>query len=95
MEFLVAIEIDLPADLDSAEFDRLRSAEEKRAAVLAADGLLRRIWRVPGRRANWGLWQASDATELHAALESLPMWPWMEITVHPLAEHGNDPAEVA
>lgn len=95
MEFLVAVEIDLPAGLDESEFDRLRSAEARRAAVLAADGFLKRIWRVPGRRANWGLWQALDATELHAALESLPMWPWMEITVHPLAEHGNDPMEVA
>lgn len=91
MEFLVSIEFDLPTDLESAELDRLQAAEARQAAVLAADGNLKRIWRVPGRRANWGLWQARDATELHTALTSLPMWPWMEITVHPLAAHGNDP----
>lgn len=93
MEFLVAVEIDLPVGLDPDELESLRSAEADRAAALVTEGLLKRIWRVPGRRANWGLWEASDATELHGALESLPMWPWMDITVHPLAGHGNDPGK--
>jgi len=29
---------------------------------------------------------------LRAILESLPLWPWMEISVTALAEHPNDPA---
>jgi muconolactone D-isomerase len=32
-----------------------------------------------------------DATVLHEALSSLPLYPWMDINVHPLAVHPNDP----
>jgi muconolactone D-isomerase len=49
-----------------------------------------RLWRIPGRTANWGLWRANDATELHDALISLPCGP-MDIEVMPLARHPNDP----
>jgi muconolactone D-isomerase len=45
------------------------------------------MWRVPGRRANVGLWEAADASELHELLSSLPVFPWMNIQVRPLAEH--------
>ena len=58
---------------------------------LAHAGQLRRLWRIPGRWANWSLYDVADATELHAALSSLPLYPWMDIEVHPLAEHPNDP----
>ena len=31
------------------------------------------------------------ASELHAALSSLPFYPWLEIQVTPLAVHPSDP----
>ena len=68
------------------------AAEAARARELAAAGTIVRLWRIPGERANWGLWSATDADELHAAVSSLPLWPWCEVTVHPLARHPNDPA---
>ena len=49
------------------------------------------LWRIPGRWANWSLYDVADATALHEALTSLPLYPWMDIEVHPLAEHPNDP----
>ncbi len=39
-----------------------------------------------------GLYRAADDAELQAILESLPLRPWMEISVTALAEHPNDPA---
>lgn len=92
MEFLVNIEIDWPADADEERRERLFAAELARGRQLAAAGTMKRLWRVPGRWANWGLWEAEDATALHEAISSLPLWPWMRVTVHPLAEHVNDPA---
>ena len=91
MEFLVHIEVRWPVDGSPDQFAGLNTAERARSAELAADGRVRRLWRVPGRRANWGIWEAADATELHAALTSLPLHPWMEIEVIPLAAHPNDP----
>ena len=91
MEFLVHIEVLWPAGGDAAELARLSAAERARAGELATEGRLKRLWRIPGRRANWGLWEAEDATVLHAAIGSLPLFPWLSVDVHPLAAHPSDP----
>lgn len=92
MDFLVFITNGYPLDGDPARKAALDGAERARAAELAAQRTLVRLWRRPGRRANVGLWRAPDATELHVALVSLPYFPWLEIDVWPLADHPNDPS---
>jgi muconolactone D-isomerase len=92
VEFLVELEVRWPPDGDPKEKARLIEAEGKRARELAAAGTIRRLWRIPGRWANYGLWEARDATELHAAISSLPFFPWLKAEVHPLAVHPSDPA---
>lgn len=92
VEFLVAIDIRLPDDLQAARRDELLEAEYERGAFLARAGILRAVWRLPGKLANRGIWAAADATALHEALVSLPLWPYMTVEVlalarHPLAEH--------
>lgn len=91
MEFLVHIVVEWPPGGDPDEFARLGSAERARAVELAAEGHIRRLWRIPGRLANWGIWEAADATELHALISSLPLFPWVSAEVHPLAAHPSDP----
>jgi muconolactone D-isomerase len=91
VEFLVNIEVGWPADGDPDELARLTAAERVRGAELAAAGTIRRMWRVPGRRANWGVWEAEDATALHAAIGSLPFYPYLDVEVIPLAAHPTDP----
>jgi muconolactone D-isomerase len=87
VEFLVAIEIRLPPELDPAGRTALLEAEMARGRELAEMDVLRAIWRVPGRLANRGIWSAVDATALHEALTSLPLWPYMHAKVTPLARH--------
>lgn len=91
MEFLVEIVVKFPVDGDPDLKARLIAGEAQRARELAAEGVIRRIWRVPGRWANVGLWEAQDATALHNALSSLPFYPWLDIVVRPMAAHPNDP----
>jgi muconolactone D-isomerase len=91
VEFLVHIEVLWPPDADPDEKARLIAAEGARARELIAEGRIRRLWRIPGRWANYGLWEAPDATVLHAALSSLPLSPWCDIEVEPLATHPSDP----
>ncbi|HEV2274207.1 MAG TPA: muconolactone Delta-isomerase family protein [Acidobacteriaceae bacterium] len=92
MEFLVQIEITgrLEGDADSQR--ELRERESQRARELAETGMLVRLWRIPGRWANWGIWNAKSTDELHAALTSLPLFPYATVTVHALASHPSDPA---
>jgi muconolactone D-isomerase len=87
MEFLVSIDVRTPHDLDPERLAALQTAETARARELMAAGTLKRIWRIPGRRSNVSLYEAPDATALHAALSSLPLWPYMEIDVRALAVH--------
>lgn len=91
-EFLVNIKIHWPHDLDETVVERLSIEERAMAARLAKAGHLSRMWRVPGRRENWGLWRAENVTELHEIISGLPVWPYMEVTVEPLAKHPVDPA---
>lgn len=91
MEFLVRIEVALPPETPAARRAELEAAERERGSELLAAGKLVRIWRLPGRRANLSLYRAADATELHEALTSLPLWPWMTISVEPLAVHPLEP----
>jgi muconolactone D-isomerase len=91
-EYLVHIDVNWPADGDRGERMRLIEAESARASELIAEGTIVRLWRDPGKWSNWGIWRASGHTELHAAISSLPFFPWLAVTVHPLAAHPSDPS---
>ncbi|GAA2631873.1 hypothetical protein GCM10009863_54580 [Streptomyces axinellae] len=56
-----------------------------RGRELMAEGVLRHFWRLPGKRADLGIWTVADALE--EALESLPVRPYADIDVTPLATH--------
>lgn len=87
MEFLVHIEVRTPVDMDADRLAELYDAEFARGREMVAQGVLRRIWRIPGRRANFSLYEAPDASALHAALSSLPLFPYLDVEVHPLSIH--------
>ena len=87
MEFLVRIDVNLPPEMNPEVREDLLAREAARGRELIRAGLLVRIWRVPGRQANVSLYRAEDATEVHAAITSLPLWPWMDVSVEALAIH--------
>jgi muconolactone D-isomerase len=87
MYFLVEAETRLPSTMTAAERADLDEREEQVGLQLAETGRLVHIWRVPGRQANVAIWSCDDADDLHRSLTSLPAWPWMDITVQPLATH--------
>jgi len=86
-EFLVEIEIELPHSTPDHERAALVAAEAARGRELRDAGSIVRMWRVPGRRANVGIWKAADASELHELIGSLPLFPWMNVQVRALADH--------
>lgn len=90
MLFLVEIDSRLPADMSDEVRLELLAAERAAGLEARAAGRLRHIWRVPGTRANIAVWDAEDADSLHALLVALPAWPWMHVSVRPLATHPLD-----
>jgi muconolactone D-isomerase len=86
-EYLVAIAISLPPEMSRDLRKEATDAELARGRELLERGAIRRIWRIPGRTANVGIWAAESATELHELLTSLPLSPWMTVEVTALATH--------
>jgi muconolactone D-isomerase len=87
VEFLVQIQVNFPADMAADELADVLAREEARGWQLKNAGTIVRIWRIPGRRANVGVWQAETAEALHEALISLPAFPWIDAHVTALATH--------
>lgn len=91
-EFVVEITTSLPDTMGQSEVDDLRAAEAVRAKELTATGNLVRLWRPIGEMRSIGLWAAQDEDDLRAnVLGTLPLRPWMTITVTAVQPHPNDP----
>jgi muconolactone delta-isomerase len=94
VEFIITI----PDDAPPAEVEQRLAGETTSVAELAAQGHVLRVWTpLPedGRQRALGLYWAASDQELEAILDSLPLRPWMQISVTALAEHPNDPARSA
>jgi muconolactone D-isomerase len=87
VEFLVQIQVRFPPEMSPEELADIVQRETVRGRELQEAGTIVRIWRVAGRRANAGIWRAETGDELHAAITSLPAFPWLEVDVTPLATH--------
>jgi muconolactone D-isomerase len=87
VEFLVRIHVRFPPEMAQDQLAEIMQRETVRGRELQEAGTIVRIWRVAGKRANVGIWKADTGDELHAALTSLPAFPWLELDVTPLATH--------
>ncbi len=86
-EYLVQIRIDLPPATTPERTAELLDAERARGLALISEGSIGRIWRIPGRQSNVGIWRAESASQLHDKITSLPLFPWMAVDVTALATH--------
>ncbi|WDO06022.1 muconolactone Delta-isomerase family protein [Streptomyces murinus] len=94
-EFLVEITTSVPAGVTEEQVAERRAAEAVRARELAATGHLARLWRPVGEKRGIGVWRADDEAELREkVLGTLPLRPWMSLTVIPLESRPNDPGRV-
>jgi len=89
MLFHVSMEVRLPPDMPASQAEDIKAREKARAQELQRQGKWPHLWRVAGRYANISILDVADADELHALLSSLPLFPYMDIHVTPLARHPS------
>ena len=89
MLYHVRMDVRVPHDADPARFERLKAEEKARAQELQRSGKWRHLWRIAGRYANVSVFDVADHDEPHAILSSLPLFPFMDIAVTPLARHPS------
>ena len=56
------------------------------------EGKFRHVWRVVGDVSNVSIFDVDTHAELHDILQNLPLFPYMDVKVTPLAEHPPRPA---
>lgn len=94
-EFLVTFTPAVPDGTPAQDVADATAAEALRAAELARQGHLIRLWALPaegGVSSALGLWRASDTTEMQAILKALPQAPYLTTTTTQLTPHPSDPA---
>ena len=65
------------------------AAEKAYAQDLQRQGKWVHLWRVAGRYSNISIFDVESVDELHTLLSSLPLFPFMDITVTALARHPS------
>jgi muconolactone D-isomerase len=89
MLFHVRMDVDIPRDLGEQVADKLRAEEKARAQELQRAGTWRHLWRIVGQYANISVFDVETPDQLHQILTSLPLFPFMKITVTPLCHHPS------
>ena len=95
IEFLVEFDVHVPDGTPDAGVRERNAAEAARAAELANEGHLVRLWKppvAPGETKTLGLYRAASRAEMDGLLSALPLYEWMDVTVTALGRHPNDPA---
>lgn len=87
MLFAVRMDVDLPLDLEGR--DDLLAREKAYSQDLQRAGTWVHIWRVVGAYSNISVFDVEDNAALHDALWNLPLFPYMQVTVTPLAPHPS------
>jgi len=89
MLYMVRMDVSLPATMSTDQADRIKAAEKAYAQELQQAGKWLHLWRIVGEYANVSIFDAQDHDELHTLLSSLPLFPYMQIKVTPLAKHPS------
>ena len=89
MLYHVRMDVRSPHGIDPALFERLKAEEKARAQELQRGGKWVHLWRIAGQYSNISVLDVESHDELHALLSTLPLFPFMEIAVTPLARHPS------
>jgi muconolactone D-isomerase len=90
MLFHVRMDVRLPHDLAPAERTEIVAREKDYSQLLQRAGKWPHLWRIAGEFANFSVFDVESNDELHDLLSGLPLFPYMEIQVTPLATHPSD-----
>ena len=88
--FQVRMDVAIPRDLDPQLRDETIAREKAYSQDLQRSGKWPHIWRIVGEYSNYSIFDVADNDELHQVLSGLPLFPYMDIAVTPLATHPSD-----
>ncbi|MCV7288869.1 MULTISPECIES: muconolactone Delta-isomerase [Mycolicibacterium] len=90
MLFHVRMDVHLPHDMDPDARTHLVAREKAYSQQLQRSGKWPHIWRIVGEYSNFSIFDVESNDELHNLISGLPLFPYMDIHVTPLARHPSD-----
>jgi len=84
------MDVRIPLDMDAKVKSDLVAREKAYAQDVQRSGSWPHLWRVVGEYANVSIFDVESNEALHELLSGLPLFPYMDITVMPLAKHPSD-----
>ncbi len=90
MLFHVKMDVHLPPDMDPEVRADTLAREKAYSQQLQREGKWPHIWRITGQYSNVSIFDVGDNDELHQIVSNLPLFPYMDISVTPLATHPSD-----
>jgi len=94
MRFLLNMHVRMPGEWSQEQRAELLHRETEAAVELMHRKVLRRTFRIVGQLANFSIWETATPDELHTVLQTLPMYPYMTISVTPISKHPVEQAYV-
>ncbi len=92
MLFHARMDVRIPHDLDAEVRAGIVAREKAYSQELQRSGKWPHLWRIVGEYSNISIFDVESTDELHDLLSGLPLFPYMDVTVTPLATHPSDVA---
>lgn len=89
MLFHVRMDVRIPQDMDPDARADIVAREKEYAQELQRAGTWPHLWRVVGEYANISIFDVDSNDDLHEILSGLPLFPYMDVRVTPLAQHPS------
>ncbi|KRB75095.1 muconolactone delta-isomerase [Nocardioides sp. Root190] len=90
MLYHVRMDVRIPLDMDPGVKADLVAREKAYAQDVQRSGRWPHLWRIVGKYANVSIFDVESNDALHDVLSGLPLFPFMDIIVTPLATHPSD-----
>ncbi|ORA31627.1 muconolactone Delta-isomerase [Mycobacterium aquaticum] len=90
MLFHVRMDVHIPHDMDPDLVAQTVAREKAYSQQLQRSGKWPHIWRIVGEYSNFSIFDVESNDELHTLISGLPLFPYMDIHVTPLAHHPSD-----
>lgn len=90
MLFHVRMDVRVPHDMDPGVRADIVAREKAYAEDLQRAGKWPHLWRIVGEYSNISIFDVDSTDELHTLISGLPLFPFMDIKVTPLATHPSD-----
>ena len=89
MLYHVRMDVRIPLDMDADVKADLVAREKAYAEEVQRSGRWPHLWRIVGEYANVSIFDVESNDALHDLLSGLPLFPYMDISVTPLAKHPS------